>query len=201
MARPPQTLEQYRRNGSDTPDRDIEREVTVDQSAPQTSLDAPAFEVADEFSVRGVADALIADHYPDLLEAALLFLMDGKQHRRGGHVVVTRTVKLTPLQRFLASNLQEVGAGADFAVLIDRKSWLAHTDAKWREAALDTALAYCELEQTEEGNDRWKLRQPDFTGFTEILGRHGAWDEPLQAMVVTARQLSLPIEVPELPNA
>lgn len=131
---------------------------------------------------------LIQQYHPHLMDARILYLMTTQKRASKGKVVYGSAHKLNPMQRFLASGLESVEAGADFLLLFGGNEWEELT-AAGRKALVDHELMHC---WCDEESGAWTIRGHDVEEFGEILKRHGLWRDSLHAFAAEAsRQLEL----------
>lgn len=164
--------------------------------------------------VRSIAQPLIAEHHPHLLEASILYVFTDQKRKRCDRVRLGSAAKMNALQRFLGSGMDSVEDGQDFIVLIDENYWaILGSDAQ--RALVDHELCHCALfvKDTQERPPRWRrfdprldtydeaeheyrwgMRGHDIEEFGEVLHRHGFWkpDERERYVKAVALQLVMP---------
>ena len=157
------------------------------------------YELSSE--VAKVAGILIKDHYPDLQRPRIVYLFQEKVDQKTGQAVMPKSkgknqygkAKLvTGLNAFLASGDEETdddGPKPFFVILITKVAW--YRMSKEHKAALvDHELMHCEYDS--EG-DTLSIRDHDIQEFTEIVKRHGVWNNDLEMFFNAAKQLPLPM--------
>ncbi len=163
-----------------------------------------------------IARQLIGEHHAHLREAQILYIFTDQTRKRCDRVRLGSAAKLSSLQRFLASGLDGVEQGPDFAILIDENEWSVLPSAA-RAALVDHELCHCALfvkdtsqrpafwRRFEPARDtydeaeheyRWGMRGHDIEEFGEVLYRHGFWkpDEHERYVKAVALQLVMPTE-------
>jgi hypothetical protein len=135
-----------------------------------------------------IAQELIAQHYPKLAEARLLWL------ETNGKAKCTPRV-LNPFERYLSSGTAgAVADGYDLVCVLNTDEWAYHTARGSECAVLDHLLAHIVRGADADGNVVWTVRPHEVEEFTVVLQRHGPWHARLQEFGRIVQQLRLPEE-------
>jgi hypothetical protein len=175
------TVSEFQSNGAAPPPE-------IDQSDAQTEPDEPAYFWAAD--VQDVAEELIGELRRELRDATILYAWSTQEHKRGGRPVVTNVRKFSTLEQFLYTGDLTIDV-PDFLVIVDRKSWLAHTSVQWRRAAVYDALMHCGTKTDTEGNETWTVRAPTVQTYPEVVKSFGAWTDELAETAESFKQMRL----------
>jgi len=125
----------------------------------------PAYtEVTNE--VLDLAQSLIRQYHPDLLDARLGFVFQDKAGLSGGFLIYAQTSKVSPA-------FQAAGLELDFLVKIAFDIWCGFTSDQ-RAALIDHQLCHCKYEA-----DATSLLGHDIEEFKVIIDRYGLWNHNL----------------------
>lgn len=126
-----------------------------------------------------MARGIIRQHYPDLLEARVAFIMRSEASKSNGMVTIGKAKKVS-------AELQ-LHIPFDFVIWIASDEWLKLSPGQ-REALIDHQL--CHLQWIDNVA---KIKGHDFDGeFVEIIERHGLWWPRSDALAI-AVQAALPL--------
>jgi hypothetical protein len=140
-----------------------------------------------------IAASLIADHYPALQEAKLLWLLTSQTAQ-------CRPKVLGPLDRYLTAALEadaeiepEVEDGYDLVCLLNETEWDAADTTGRRRAFIDHRLAHISRTISPRDDVVWHIDRHPVEEWPEVVARHGAWTPKLRELVAAAgQQLPLP---------
>lgn len=133
-----------------------------------------------------IAKRLIRQHYPDLLEARVAFIMRSEASKSNGMVTIGKAKKVS-------AELQ-LHIPYDFIIWLASDEWV-RASPKQREALIDHQL--CHLQWIDNVA---KIKGHDFDGeFIEIIERHGLW-WPRSDSLAIAVQAALPLPPTEEPR-
>lgn len=136
------------------------------------------------------SEEIIPRYHPDLADARVMFLFTSKERKSGGKVVWAKTSKLSGANKFLSSgNDEDHEEGYDFLVLISGEIWDSISDAK-RRALVDHELSHCVGKETDDGF-KWSIRTHDIEEFTDVVKRHGTWNNEVTSFIHGVAQLPL----------
>ncbi len=134
-----------------------------------------------------IAQELIREYHPSLIEARVAFVFRDKASKSGNKMVLGKASKISDKLK---------AAGLDYDFLI----WLAEEEysellPEQRRALIDQELSHCSfVDQVPE------MRHHDIEEFKSIIARYGFWNISLleiKPVLENALQMKLPIEVPE----
>lgn len=139
----------------------------------------------NEFSYADPAEQLgrliINQNYPHLKHKRILYIFQSETSKQDGELIAMQVKTLAGLNAWLATCFDGVEgvpgeADACFVILISQKFWDGYTP-KQRELYLDHALAQCGVSETTGSIKRKKY---EIQTNTELLHRHGMWNEKLK---------------------
>lgn len=141
-------------------------------------------------SVVEIATHLIATYHPELASARIVYIFVDKASKKGG--------KLIPGKARRVSGAFEYLLNQDFIVEVALEVWNELSDRQ-RHALVDHLLESCTgVEDEQNGEMKWGMREADVREFTSILNRHGAWTDELSGMVEVAQRLNLEARAQEV---
>lgn len=131
--------------------------------------------------VLNIAQDMIGQYHPDLVDASIGFLFRDKAGTSGNKMVLGHAEKVSDrLRPYL---------DYDFIIWLSEEDFIAMTEER-KEAIIDHEL--CHITITEDG-DR-KMVRHDVEEFTAIIERHGLWNWDLIEMGDQVKQLALPLD-------
>lgn len=141
-------------------------------------------------SIEEVAKRLIPTYHPELASARIVYIFVDKASKKGG--------KLIPGKARRVSGAFEYLLGQDFILEVALEVWNDLSDRQ-RNALVDHLLESCTgVEDEQNGEMKWGMREADVREFTSILNRHGAWTDELAGMVEVAQRLNLEARAQEV---
>lgn len=127
------------------------------------------FDAGDE-----IARRLIKTVRPDLVEAKIQFICRNLAKKKSKRPVPGSVYKVNPMYRYLT--------GFDFVVEVALEVWNEYNPGQ-REALIDHLLMRIEsIDNDETGEIKFGLRAPEIQEFSEIIGRHQAWNSDLEEL-------------------
>jgi hypothetical protein len=137
----------------------------------------------DANSPRKVAQSYIEKYHPHVRDISLYFLFTDKPIRVNGKERAAKTQKVSGLNAYLATRNEGVTASELVVIIVNEEVWKLFDD-KRREAEIDRQLMHISVDQENGGI---AMRNPDVEEFTEILERHGAYNEDLEEFIAAAQ--------------
>jgi hypothetical protein len=125
-------------------------------------------------------------HHTDLAaqDARLCILMRSPAATRRGKTVLGTAAKAS------AKDCALLGEDVQFIITLSQDDWKVMPDRQKR-ALLDHELCHCRAEVDDDGETKWSLAGHDIEEFTDILKRHGAWNDSIVQVVEVLQQLDL----------
>lgn len=140
--------------------------------------------------VEEVADRLMPTYHPELASARISYIYVDVASKKNGRPVPGKARKVSGALEFLLDR--------DFIIEVALDVWNEMDDRK-RNALVDHLLECCTgVEDEQNGNMKWTMREPDVREFTAILNRHGAWTDELSGMVEVAQRLNIEARAQEV---
>lgn len=143
-----------------------------------------------------IAKELIGKHHTRLADIRVEFVFREKAAKSRGRVVLAKARKVTGLGAFMArpitSNIEDLEGDEFFVIELAEDQWQEMSPKK-RKALVDQELCHLGVEYNED-KEEWylSLRSPDVSTFTEIIERHGLWEDELVKFAEAAKtQLDL----------
>jgi hypothetical protein len=134
-------------------------------------------------SVENVAEGLIPNYHGELRSARILYSFVSEASRSSGVLIPGKSNKIPASQSWYTDY--------DFVVEVALDVWNDMAPSQ-RTALVDHLLSWCTGEQDEStGEMIWKRKQPDVHEFSDVLHRHGAWNEALQSFVSVAKAIQV----------
>lgn len=131
-------------------------------------------------AVADIAKKLISKYHPHLVNAKFLFCSRNKAIKQGGVPVPGTVKKASPLEKYLGGYILPDDDEPDFIVIV-ALSWWNDATSSQRTAFVDHLLMRCSADDEDEGGDiRYLIRPPEVQEFSEIVARHGNWNEGLK---------------------
>lgn len=138
---------------------------------------------ADAELVETFAKRLLKEHHSELATARIRYIWVSEASKKSGRPVLGKVRKISGALQFLTD--------LDFLVEVALDQFNDLTE-KQREALVDHLLQRCHGEEDEKtGEMKWSIRDPDVQEFSEILDRHGAWNEDLRGFVTIAHAIDV----------
>ena len=140
---------------------------------------------APEVAERAVG--IIQEHHPDLdaPDIRIEYIFVDPPPLSKGKYVAGKCRVVTGLNAFLACECEEPTADPFFVIEIARQVWDI-IPPEQQTALLDHELCHASVIRDEEEVPKLSIRSHDVEEFSEIVGRHGLWDEGLQEFVKSA---------------
>ncbi len=132
--------------------------------------------------VREIADKLIAEHHPELVEANILYLFRAGEWNSRGKECLGRASKVPEHWKCLY--------GYELMIVVNKDAW-DNMNENHREALVDHELCHFNQEYDSKGNVKYTLASHDLEEFTSIVERHGLWRRDVK---VFAKYVQLAIE-------
>jgi hypothetical protein len=134
-----------------------------------------------------IARELIAEQYPELASARVLWLVTSAKAKCKPKV-------LSPFERYLSSGeAQDPAAGYDLVCVVNETDWGMVCNTGRERALVDHLCAHVERVTDDEGTETWKVKGHDVEDFHQVVERHGAWHPRLRDFAhALQRQLPLP---------
>ena len=127
-----------------------------------------------------LAQPLIANFHPELATAKIKYMFKDADFKEKGQLRFGKVTKVNDLYKVLT--------GLDFIVEIGEPAWRDLTLAH-QQAAMDSLLERITSEETDGGDLKYSLRDPDVKEFSSILERHGVWNKGLEQLVQVAKAI------------
>lgn len=126
----------------------------------------------DDFpAAENLAKNLISNYHSDLVSARIKYICRNKAAKKGGKPVPGNIYKMAGKYTYLTD--------CDYVMEIALEVWNDFSQSQ-RLALTDHLLARCfGIEDEKTGEMRWKIRPPEVQEFSEIVERHGQWNESL----------------------
>lgn len=141
-------------------------------------------------SVSEVAQRLIPTYHPELATARIVYIFVDKASKKSGKPVLGKARRVSGALEFLLEQ--------DFIIEVALECWNELSDRQ-RTALVDHLLETCTgVEDEQNGDMKWGVREADVREFTSILNRHGAWTDELSGMVEVAQRLNLEAKAAEV---
>lgn len=141
-------------------------------------------------SVEEIAQRLIPTYHPELATARIVYIFVDKASKKGGKPVLGKARRVSGVLEFLLEQ--------DFIVEVALECWNELSERQ-RTALVDHLLETCTgVEDEQNGEMKWGVREADVREFTSILNRHGAWTDELSGMVEVAQRLNLEARAQEV---
>jgi predicted metallopeptidase len=137
---------------------------------------------------RKIAERLIPQFHAHLNGVRIDYIFIDKAPKVEGKEVAGRARKVSGLNAFLACKYEQPEAEDFFVIEIAVPFWERYT-AEQRIALVDHELCHCEID--EEGS--LTMRGHDLEEFTEIVKRHGLWENDVETFAKVAA-LQLPLD-------
>jgi hypothetical protein len=153
---------------------------------------ADEIEIREAPEVRLIALELIRDFHPHLAEASIRYLRSTQDKTYKGKVVAAEMRSFNKLQRYLASGTAgEIEEGEEYYLMVYEGFGLY--DATQRRAAIDHELCHLYVKSIDEvtGEEKLGWRDHDVQEFSDVIERHGLWNQDVREFAAKARQLSL----------
>ncbi|MGN8233214.1 putative metallopeptidase [Priestia flexa] len=150
-------------------------------------------EFKESLEVRQLAEEIIELHHPHLKDAKEVigyYLRDGQSDWAG------KCKKCTAFEKHLTKRT--------FFVFINEDAW-RHLSNEQRVALVDHELCHIRREKEEvfdkdkkqvvmdladkRDSSNWKIREHDVEEFSEIIQRHGLWEQGIESFAVAVRQV------------
>lgn len=142
---------------------------------------AKTYEQAE--AVEQIANGLIPNYKPDLVEARIMYVFVDKAGTKNGREIWGKAKKVPAFWDWYAEK--------DFLIEVALDKW-NELDANQRTALVAHLLEHCIGEADEETADmKWKIRDPEVQEFTSVLQRYGVWHSGLVDFVSAAQALNL----------
>ncbi len=142
-----------------------------------------AKEYSSAESVEQIASGLIPNHHPELANARIMYCFVSAAGSKGGVEILGKAKKM--------SGFTEWALERDFVIEVALDRWNELGPAQ-RTALIDHLLERCTGEEDEQnGEMKYKIREPEVNEFATILERHGAWNDSLTNLVSVAQHIEL----------
>jgi hypothetical protein len=132
--------------------------------------------------VQRIASGLIPNHHPEIADARIMYVFVDKASSKGGREVWGKAQKL--------SGFSEWALDHDFVIFVAEDKWV-ELNQDQQTALVDHLLERCTSEVDDDGEVKWKVREPDTQEFAIILDRHGIWHDGLKSFVEVAKAVDL----------
>lgn len=134
-------------------------------------------------AVESLAEGLIPNYHPELINARMLYIFVDKASKKGGKELMGKAQKVSGVWEFYTEK--------DFVLTVPADVWGTLEEAQ-KTALVDSLLERCAGEEDEKsGETKWSIREPDVQEFSNILERHGAWHADLERFVVVAKDVDI----------
>ena len=141
-------------------------------------------------SVAEIAQRLIPTYHPELASARIVYIFVDKASKKAGKAIMGKARRVSGSLEFLLEQ--------DFIIEVALECWNEMPDRQ-RTALVDHLLETCTgVEDDQNGEMKWGMREADVREFTSILNRHGAWTDELSGMVEVAQRLNLEARAQEV---
>jgi hypothetical protein len=141
-------------------------------------------------SVEEHALRLIPTYHPELATARIVYIFVDKASKKAGKPILGKARRVSGSLEFLLER--------DFIIEVALECWNEMPDRQ-RSALVDHLLESCTgVEDEQNGEMKWAMREADVREFTSILNRHGAWTDELSGMVEVAQRLNLEARAQEV---
>ena len=141
-------------------------------------------------SVEEIAKRLIPTYHPEIASARIVYIFVDKASKKSGKLVPGKARRVSGALEYLLEQ--------DFIVEVALECW-NEMGEKQRNALVDHLLESCTgIEDEQNGEMKWAMREADVREFTSILNRHGAWTDELSGMVEVAQRLNLEAKAQEV---
>jgi hypothetical protein len=132
--------------------------------------------------VQKIAQELIPEHHPHLIDVRIEYVFIGKIPNKGNKQVWGTMRKIGALPAYLAAPSEEQADGATsdfFCMTITQPIWeqLSHED---KVALVDHELCHAGVEEDEDGVKKLKTIPHDLEEFNSIVERHGLWRKDIE---------------------
>lgn len=131
-----------------------------------------------------LAEEIINEHCPDLLDASIAFLFKTEAPQSNGQIVLGQAKKV-------GAEWQALGLDHDFFIWLAQDIWYSLDDNQKR-ALVHHELCHCGFSQKEDEDPKPKMIPHDFEEFNIIIQLYGFW-RPNSSRTIEAVQAALPM--------
>ena len=134
-------------------------------------------------TVESIAGGLIPNYHAELVTARIMYCFSSDCWTKNGREVWGKVQKFSGFNEWVVEK--------DFVVMVALEKWDDLTEPQ-RTALVDHLLSSCTGEEDDDtGEYKWKVLDPEVQEFTDVLFRHGAWNESLRDFVRQAHKVEI----------